>query len=739
MKKVLAFVLIATSIISLASCGKKNKLPASYTTIPAPTETTAKEETEEKTTEAATSEEVGETEVATSEETSETETTTSEETGESEEDELPEDEDKISEELQEILESYKDENGYMPPDEDILLEAEHKVYEYAQKLEEAGEIEGCAYCDEGYSVSFFLNDGTTTVYAPELQDYYSDGEDFQVYIVDSFMGFQNINAAINFTHPGKTIKKVFPATSYTDYNSSTTIADIKLFMGALSENNVRAVFWRSHGSYYTDKNGTTRSVLGTSEKLSKRNKEYYKEDLEADRLLTFTSGHYAITKHFIETYLYPVRGGLFFTQSCHGTSDGGDLGRAFIEKGFDAYVGGNGSIYIPYGSGIMSATADYLCKKDENGQYYTIREALDLAEKDYKYSFSEMNNDGVLGEGARFYIVGDNDFRLVHTESNRISRSSEAPTDQNSASETTTNSAESGNKESKDSSSNSGFFDDAKGKILNKLQGIWRNQYNLYRFDGNTLTEYVSVGDKTGDYSEWTYVKKGDIGFNIELTDYWIGNNSEKVYPADGDYDFYGFKLIMDDRTSFWYSDLIWSYLNSDDEKYHPPLSYYGEDYYWEAGYQDFDLWKDRPSDGNTQVNILDVTLPSNTVEFNGHYYCLYKEGTVSDSNEAISFCQKMGGHLATITSAEENAFLYSYILSQGCDSAYFGLTDSEAEGTWKWSNGESIDYMNWGIGEANDQDENEDWAMFYYKFTDGTWNDGVFAENSAFICEWGN
>ena len=628
MKKVLAFVLIATSIISLASCGKKNKLPASYTTIPAPTETTAKEETEEKTTEAATSEEVGETEVATSEETSETETTTSEETGESEEDELPEDENKISEELQEILESYKDENGYMPPEEDILLEAEHKVYEYAQKLEEAGEIEGCAYCDEGYSVSFFLNDGTTTVYAPELQDYYSDGEDFQVYLVDSFMGFQNINAAINFTHPGKTIKKVFPATSYTDYNSSTTIADIKLFMGALSENNVRAVFWRSHGSYYTDKNGTTRSVLGTSEKLSKRNKEYYKEDLEADRLLTFTSGHYAITKHFIETYLYPVRGGLFFTQSCHGTSDGGDLGRAFIEKGFDAYVGGNGSIYIPYGSGIMSATADYLCKKDENGQYYTIREALDLAEKDYKYSFSEMNNDGVLGEGARFYIVGDNDFRLVHTESNRISRSSEAPKEENTS------------------------------------------------VDEEITTEEIVL--------ESTNISEAEV------------ESEETIDLAEETSDL---TQIVQDSFEMWCDDEAWIFVA-----------------YW-----------------------------------NGHYYAIFpwqQENGVT----ACDYCESIGGHLATITSQNEQDMIYAFIHAAGdtyndktnqyLGRPYFGLLYDENEKVWKWVTNEPLDYTNWDKEVFMYENEKERPLYATMIVADNYMNNAKWvsirtSDAQAFLCEW--
>ena len=33
------------------------------------------------------------------------------------------------------------------------------------------------------------------------------------------------------------------------------------------------------------------------------------------------------------------KGWTFFTQSCLGTSDGGDLEKAFFDKEFDAYVG----------------------------------------------------------------------------------------------------------------------------------------------------------------------------------------------------------------------------------------------------------------------------------------------------------------------------------------------------------------------------------------------------------------
>jgi hypothetical protein len=97
---------------------------------------------------------------------------------------------------------------------------------------------------------------------------------------------------------------------------------------------------------------------------------------------------------------------------------------------------------------------------------------------------------------------------------------------------------------------------------------------------------------------------------------------------------------------------------------------------------------------------------------------------------------------MATISSAGENSFLYNYIISKGYKSAYFGYSDAAVEGKWKWCTSENITYTNWHSGEPNAENSDEDYAMFYWKYSDGTWNDGDFGGNtnnggSAFICEW--
>ena len=130
-------------------------------------------------------------------------------------------------------------------------------------------------------------------------------------------------------------------------------------------------------------------------------------------------------------------------------------------------------------------------------------------------------------------------------------------------------------------------------------------------------------------------------------------------------------------------------------------------------------------------------------MEYNGHYYYLYFDSDVNSYEKALEFCKKKGGYLATLTSKKENDFVFSYMKKCGYDSAYFGLSDAKVEGFWKWCNGEKVSYTNWHSGEPNGENSREDYAMFYYKYNDGTWNDGDFGGSTAnggtaFICEWG-
>ena len=142
---------------------------------------------------------------------------------------------------------------------------------------------------------------------------------------------------------------------------------------------------------------------------------------------------------------------------------------------------------------------------------------------------------------------------------------------------------------------------------------------------------------------------------------------------------------------------------------------------------------------------ILNATKwNENHLSWNGHEYHVFP---VYERNwqEAAKMCDSLGGYLATISSQEENDALFGYITSLGYENVYFGFTDAEEERNWKWVNEEPVTYTNWHSGEPNGENSNEDYAQFYWKFTDGTWNDGDFmvansnsGTNLGFLCEWG-
>ena len=122
---------------------------------------------------------------------------------------------------------------------------------------------------------------------------------------------------------------------------------------------------------------------------------------------------------------------------------------------------------------------------------------------------------------------------------------------------------------------------------------------------------------------------------------------------------------------------------------------------------------------------------------YNGHTYARFDE--VMTWEEAEAFCEKEGGHLATITSREEQLAI-AQMFSDAPYSAYWlGATDKEWEGAWKWVTGEPFSWTDWYDNQPNNDNQNEFEEENYLTIVPNwntQWNDAPNGEAYGFILE---
>lgn len=139
--------------------------------------------------------------------------------------------------------------------------------------------------------------------------------------------------------------------------------------------------------------------------------------------------------------------------------------------------------------------------------------------------------------------------------------------------------------------------------------------------------------------------------------------------------------------------------------------------------------------------------IPSDAVEFNGHYYYAFDEGKTW--TEAKEKCEAMGGHLVTISSVAEQKQVLEILKTK---NAYW-IGAAREKDSWHWIDDTPFSYTNWGVGEPNNQASVESYAEIircnYKHFSAGKWNDlendpldnrnELFyqKQNLGFVCEW--
>jgi hypothetical protein len=157
---------------------------------------------------------------------------------------------------------------------------------------------------------------------------------------------------------------------------------------------------------------------------------------------------------------------------------------------------------------------------------------------------------------------------------------------------------------------------------------------------------------------------------------------------------------------------------------------------------------------GNVQISVSATVNPAGYYynPTNGHFYKPISAGNTYTGARAASLLttfKGQTGYLVTITSSDEDAFIYNNVPQS---QIWFALTDELSEGQWridagpekgtliKTSNGQTAgnivgQYNNWASGEPNNSG-NEDYAVT--KWNGSQWNDLPNNFNNPYVIEYG-
>ncbi len=134
---------------------------------------------------------------------------------------------------------------------------------------------------------------------------------------------------------------------------------------------------------------------------------------------------------------------------------------------------------------------------------------------------------------------------------------------------------------------------------------------------------------------------------------------------------------------------------------------------------------------GSTNDNCSDAEFTTIYMgEHNGSkYYCSSTNGWTWQ--QAKTYCENNGGHLAIVNNAQENEYLRARLMS---DYAWIGYSDHVHEGSYKWVDGSVGNYTNWNAGEPNNSGGDEDYTRLLKH--NGKWTDRNATFKAEFVME---
>ncbi|KAG7241342.1 hypothetical protein INR49_025727, partial [Caranx melampygus] len=137
---------------------------------------------------------------------------------------------------------------------------------------------------------------------------------------------------------------------------------------------------------------------------------------------------------------------------------------------------------------------------------------------------------------------------------------------------------------------------------------------------------------------------------------------------------------------------------------------------------------------GDHIVEVPQLSCPPGWYKYHGRYYkYIPARQTWAD---AELHCVSEGGNLVSIHSEDEDSFVRSFIKyfdpAQGY--TWIGLSDTQKEGSWMWSDGSAAKFFSWCAGQPDNYGSNED-CVQTNGGTNLKWNDIECSNTYASVC----
>lgn len=285
-------------------------------------------------------------------------------------------------------------------------------------------------------------------------------------------------------------------------------------------------------------------------------------------------------------------------------------------------------------------------------------------------------------------------------------------------------------------------FDEHGNVILENATAVWDQAYNgfTYEYTYNDDNQIVNAKCYSGGqlYTDTTYTYS-DTGHTEETYCYLIATaHTQSSFDQNG-------KLIkyinyLDDGST---QEVQYSYEYSYDAYGNvTECRCYENNGLSLITQYTYKLFDGSTSQSSTGQSATPDPIPTDTdfeylescIRYQGRFYKI-EESTVPWSG-AKAACESKGGHLATITSQDEQEFIQSL----NADNLRLWIGGhQDADGNWCWITGEPWDYTHWGDGEPNNSSNvvaGESCVALWPE----TWNDladeNVY-EQEGYIFEW--